>query len=292
MAGIIIRKGSFEYSVGLQEHRNNIQRLKQIPNALKEIRGLSRRFIGKPQFIIQQKDNFIRVIRQDYQKILGSLIALPEDCYSQQLSQSEWRTDAVCRGIEPKRLPLTLHDVYTQEGVTIKTGNPYCNNAWEEFYRALHARCLGIVEAKSPIGFSFWLDDPYGMEKPGKMFYKHLGGKDLGMVSGKGDKSLLNWALWEAGKFFSRLINAHLYLEDSDRLGNYFIEEYPSTKVFRFLDLERMYFIPAYSHKSMAEMLSKFIKKSLEEGLLTSERLGEFLIVCLGAHSPAISLVK
>jgi hypothetical protein len=278
--------------VGSREHRNNIQKLKQIPHVLKEIRELSGRFIGKPQFNIQQKDNFIRVIRQDYQKILPSLIAFPEDCYSHQLSLSEWVRDAIYRGTDPKDLPVTLHDVYTQEGVTIKTGNPYCNNAWEEFYRALNARCLGIVEAKPPIGFSFWLDDPYGQEKPGKMFYKHLQGKDLGMISGKGDRSLPNWALWEAGKFFSRLINAHLYLEDSDRLGNYFIEEYPSTKVFRFLDLERLYFIPAYSHQSMAEMLGKFIKESLKEGLLTTERLGEFLIVCLGAHSRAISLVK
>ena len=91
---------------------------------------------------------------------------------------------------------------------------------------------------------------------------------------------------------YSRLINARLFLADADRLGNYFIEENPATRVFRFLDLEMVSYHQAYSGEKKIEMLAKFIKSARAEGLLTPERLGEFVIVCLGAHGRSADLAE
>ncbi|MFH1683576.1 MAG: hypothetical protein ABIA67_01705 [Candidatus Margulisiibacteriota bacterium] len=196
-------------------------------------------------------------------------------------------------GADDVPYPVTLHDVYAQDGVTVKTGNPYRNNAWEEFYRALHARYLGIVEAKAPIGFSFHTDDLYGVEKPGKMFYKHLEGQSLEAVIKVEDDEFLHWALWETGKFFSRLINANLYLEDPHRLGNYFIENSPIANVFRFLDLERVRYVRAYSNEMKIKMLEEFIKAACEEGFIASPKsLCEFVMICVGARMSSADLIK
>jgi hypothetical protein len=208
------------------------------------------------------------------------------------MSLSEWKLDSAYHGDqEMTPYPITMHDVYAQDGVTIKTGNPYMNNAPEEFHRALHARFLGVVEAKSPVGFSFHTEDVYGVNNPGKMFYKHISGQDLESAIGHGDRDLMNWALWETGKFFSRLINARLFLGDANRLANYFIEENPATRVFRFLDMELVSYHQAYGSEKKIEMLSSFMKSALARGFLTPERLGEFVIVCLGAHAKSTELV-
>ena len=284
--GIIIRKRDAIHRIPQKVHKKNLNDIKfQLPKILREIPRLSKSFIGKPQLLIDRYEDRVTVIREDYKDVLDSLIDISEECYLQRLTISEWRLFHEYHGEEPNDYPVTLHDVYAQEDVTIKTGNPNMNNAWLEFYRALLSRYLGIVEAKSPIGFSFWLDDIYGVQKPGKMFYKHLSGVDFEQALCNMDEETLNWAIWETGKFFSRLINAHLYLEDVDRFGNYFIEDAPATKVFRFLDLEKMDYFQTYSKRKIKEMLAKFIKEALRTGFLTQDKLGEFVIVCLGAYS-------
>ena len=235
----------------------------------------------------------VTAIREDHSREISTLINMPESDYVQRLSLSEWNLMTSYHGDDSLvRVPVTMHDVFVQGKITIKTGNPYMNNAWEEFYNALRARYLGIVEAKSPIGFSFWLDDIYGERKPGKVFYKHLTGMDLEEAIRKNDASLLNWALWEAGKFLSRLIHAHLYLFDSERLGNYLIESSSAVRVFRFLDMEKMYYLPKYSDEKKVKMLTGFIQKASHVGFLSPEKMSEFIIVCSGGSDRLASLVK
>lgn len=249
-------------------------------------------FVGKPQFVIEKKGDRTTVFREDYYSQLAEVVAehQPED--GQRLSVSEWEVFSKYHGIEPERPPVTMHDVFSLEGLTIKTGNPFRNNAFEEFHRALLARCAGIVEAKSPLGFIFWQNDIYGERQPGLMFYKHLNGLDLDKAIDAEDEGAMNWALWESGKFFSRLINAKLYLEDADRLNNYFIEKNAANRIFRFLDLERLHPIGQYTDKKKAEMITNFGRKAIGRGWLTQEKLGEFIIVALGADSPAADLVR
>jgi hypothetical protein len=293
MSGITLKIRNLSYHVDAKQHRRNQRRLRQLPQVLDRIPELAQHFVGKPQFIVERRGSRVSVMREDHRDELQRLIDLPEESYSDRLSLSEWRLETEYGGQEELvPFPITLHDVYEREGVTIKTGNPHSNNAGEEFFRALHARFLGVVEAKSPIGFSFDASDLYGVKNPGRMFYKHMAGQDLAATIKRGNQDLLNWALWESGKFFSRLLHARLYLEDSDRIGNYFIEDNPATKVFRFLDLERVSYRPVYSNEQKAEMLSKFILVSLNNGFITPERLGEFVIVCLGSHSRSPALVE
>ncbi len=281
-----------KYSISHKEHQENLRNLRRLPQVLKEIPALDRGFAEKPRFIITQKGKQVTVIRKDYQNGLRDLISSFEENFSRKLSLSEWRLMTLYRGQNPEGLPITMHDVYVEydfksgQKITIKTGNPFRNNAWLEFYRALYARYLGIVEAKSPIGFSFWSDDLYGIEKPGRMFYKHLEGIDIITALQKESQDMLNWALWEAGKFFSRLIKARLFLEDSHRIRNFFIEESPATIVFRFLDLEYMRYLPVYGREKQQEMLTKFIQEALKIGFLDEDRLGEFKLVCLGKDIP------
>ena len=257
-----------------------------MPKALARMQELSRSFAGKPQFVIKIDGHCVSGIREDYLERINPLIRRDPSDFPRRLSTSEWRFDIVYHGNEDYLggVPLTLHDVFEQDGITVKTGNPYSNNSWIEFFRALQARHCGLVEAKSPVGFVYWTDDLYGENRPGRMFYKHLDGVDIEKALSMSDQQTLNWALWETGKFFSRLINARLYLEDSDRLGNLFIENGPRAKVFRFLDLEAMTYQPAYSNAKKTEMLAKFIKSAVDKGFLSPERLGEFMLVCVGAN--------
>jgi|GEM_PF-4947767 len=292
MSGITITKGNTSYSVDARAHQKNLHRLKHIPRMLRRMKEMSAYFVGKPQFIIRQEGEEVTAVREDYRQILPRLVATAEEDYVERLSLSEWNLDVKYGWNEELApWPITMHDVYAHVEVTVKTGNPYRNNAFIEFYRALQARFLGVVEAKSPIGFYFHTGDLYGERNPGKMFYRHIKGQDLERAIREGNAALLNWALWECGKFFSRLINANLYLEDSDRIGNFFIENNPATNVFRFLDLERVRYLQEYGDREKAEMLSKFIKKAIADGFLTAERLGEFVIVCLGTHSSSPELV-
>ncbi len=294
--GIVIRVGNKTYQISAREHaakKRAVRKLKREVLQQGKIQALSSQFVGKPQFIIERREDLVLVAREDCRQQIMELAGKQEWKHYPQLSCSEWQLDMKHRGFEEAvDLPITLHDVYEEDGITVKTGNPYRNNSWEEFMRALTARSLGLVEAKSPLGFSFWLDDIYGQKKPGKMFYKHLDGVDLDQAIKAGNLKLLNWALWEAAKFFSRLINANLCLEDSDRMGNYFIETNQAIPVFRFLDLEAMPFLAVYSNQQKAEMLARFIQKALKEGFLTEERLGEFIIVAQGSKSAIYSLVQ
>ncbi|MFC1540702.1 hypothetical protein ACFL4J_01540, partial [Candidatus Margulisiibacteriota bacterium] len=140
MLGITIQKGSLSYHVDARQHRSNQRRLRQLPQVLKRIPELSRHFVGKPQFIIERRGTLVTVAREDHRSELRRLIKMHEEEYSERLSLSEWRLDTEYGGMEEMApFPITLHDVYEREGVTVKTGNPHCNNAGEEFYRALHA---------------------------------------------------------------------------------------------------------------------------------------------------------
>lgn len=290
-----IKIGNVIHTISDAEHQQNLMRLKRLPQVLMEIPNLGSQFKGKPQFVIRQEGPHTEVVREDYQKTIGHLIAVEESHCLHRLSISEWQFLTQWREDEASLpLPVTIHNVYEMSGVTIKTGNPLRNNSWKEFYRALRARSLGIVEAKSPLGFSFNSEDLYGIKEPGKMFYKHLAGVDLEAALKTEDPRTLNWALWETGKFFSRLIHAGLQLKDADRLGNFFIEQTPQTKVFRFLDLEEMHPLSKREYNrsiAITEMLQKFIQKAQEKGLLTEERLGEFAIVCLGAQYSSFMLL-
>lgn len=290
-----LRLGNTTYRISETEHRQNLTNLRRLPQVLSDIPSLGKQFRGKPQFVIHQEGARVRVVREDYQERLAPLIHAAETHYSQRLTISEWQLMVRYGGDEGSSpYPVTLHDVYVQGGVTIKMGNPYRNNSWEEFHRALQARSLGIVEAKSPLGFSFNTDDVYGVREPGKMFYKHLTGVDLEAALKTEDPETLNWALWEAGKFLSRLIHANLRLGDADRLGNFFIERPPRTMVLRFLDLEEVHPLPRNARSrsiAITKMLQKFIKKAQQTGLLTEERLGEFAIVCLGAQYSSFALL-
>jgi hypothetical protein len=269
------------YSIPLSEHNANIGKLKRfLPWTLKNIPVLSQKFTGKPQFIIQREKSFISLIREDHQNRLKELSETPEPSLGRQLTISEWKSIVHPGAEDVYKLPVTMHDVFFQNGVTVKTGNPYRNNSWEEFYLALSCRARGIVEAKSPIGFSFRMDDPYGVKEPGRMFYKHLQGVDLINAMKSESKDTINWAVWEVGKFFSRLVKARLHLADPHRLGNFFLEQTPSTKVFRFLDLERMRYTKHLNRVMAREMVEAFIKEAMQIGFLNEEKLGEFKIVC------------
>jgi len=269
------------YSIPLSEHNANMGKLKRfLPWTLKTIPVLSQKFTGKPQFIISQQRQRLTVIREDHQKNLYDLTRTPEENFPKQFTLSEWKAATLAGAEQVYGLPLTMHDVYCLNGVTIKTGNPDRNNSWEEFYLALSCRARGIVEAKSPIGFSFRMDDPYGVKEPGRMFYKHLQGVDLINAMKSESEDTINWAVWEVGKFFSRLVKARLHLADPHRLGNFFFEQTPSTKVFRFLDLERMRYVKHLNRAMAREMVEAFIKEAMQIGFLNKEKLGEFKIVC------------
>ena len=291
MNDIRITRGNFHYTIPAGEHRAAAAKVRSLPKMLETIAQMSQCFIGKPQFVIEHRGDMISVFREDYRDRLIALSANTRTEPGKRLSVSEWEVYSKYRGNEPEGRTITLHDVFSRGGVTIKTGNPLCNNAYEEFYRALFSRCAGIVEAKSPLGFVFWQDDIHA-QKAGLMFYKHINGVDLDRAVGSEADSVLNWALWEAGKFFSRLINARLYLEDADRLGNNFIEKNQANRVFRFLDLERVYPVREYTNEKKAEMLANFGRRAIERGWLTQEKLGEFIIVGLGVSSTAAGLVR
>lgn len=294
MTGYVVTKGCIRYTVSAQDHAINLAKVSTIPKVLTEIDRIGRRFHGKPQFEIHQTGTRIVVAREDYQDKLSRLIAETEGSFvgrGERYSLSEWNEITLYKGDYNGNCPITMHDVFAVDDITIKTGNPYRNNSWEEFINALRARSLGVVEAKSPLGFVYWLDDLYGAYRPGIMFYKNINGNDLETILAKGNIDLINWALWEAGKFFSRLINAQLYLEDSDRLGNYFIEDNLAAKVFRFLDMEYVFAHQDNGTEKAAQMLMRFCKKALQRGFLTPEKIGEFLIVCVGAHLSADHLI-
>jgi hypothetical protein len=285
-----LRKGSLmeirvrnrSYVISDKVHRQNLLKLKKnLPEVLEEIPKLEKS-LGKPPFRIQKENSLIYVVREDFEETLQDLMKRSEAQYEKRLSVSEWEALPYPSGYQS--FPVTLHDVYSCRGVTIKLGNPYRNNSWEEFFLALQARALGMVEAKSPLGFSFHLDDPYGTRYPGKMFYKHLEGIDLEQAIKLERREVLNWALWEAGKFFSRLFHAHLFLRDAHRLGNFFIEKSLSTQVFRFLDLEEVRYFRKLSENHILEMLSSFVQKAFEINFLDQERLGEFVAVALGSY--------
>jgi hypothetical protein len=287
MGELTITRGAFHYQIAQAAQDRAKAKTEKLPTLLKEIVRLSGSFAGKPQFVIEQAGPKVTVFREDYLGQLRELARDEQGNFGHRLSVSEWEVCSLYRGENPTGEAITLHDVFTRDGLTIKTGNPFCNNAYEEFHRALYARYAGLVEAKSPLGFVFHLDDIFSVGKPGLMFYKHIQGRDLEQALGSDSVGVLNWALWEAAKFFSRLINAGIYLEDADRINNYFIERTAESRVFRFLDLEKAYRLPEYPDRKKAELVVNFARRAIECGFLDKERLGEFVIVVLGAGSPA-----
>ena len=290
------------YQVSRREHQAHMRGIKHgIPRLLARLEAMNAQRRGAPGFIIHHTPReYVRVVREDFQTDLYTVLDGGDvrSYYSRggRLSVSEWMEMTVYRGDPPSGYPITMHDVYVSGRVTYKTGNPNRNNAWQEFERALTARELGVVEAKAPVGFSFRISDPYGVNFPGVMCYKHLDGVDLDLSLRTGSGDLANWALWETAKFFSRIDGRGLLLEDSDRLGNFFIE-HGDTFIFRFLDLERMHRPVPYPAQLKAEMLMKFIRKAMEVtrklsvDFMTPDKVEEFVAVCLNPRSRAATLV-
>lgn len=294
MSGYVVRTGQSSYLISDREHQTRQNLVKyRLPYVLEKIKQNNRTFPGRPPFVVENKGAQVRVFREDYYRQLTETADVAHLSPWTRLSLSEWALDIAYRGEESYvSRPITLHDVFAAPGLTVKTGNPYCNNAWEEFYNALYARSIGLVEGKSPLGFVFDREDIYGEQRPGLMFYKHLKGVDLAEAVSQGEHQLLNWALWEAGKFYSRLIAANLYLADANRLGNYFIEDGGVTKVFRFLDLEKLYPQRPMRSEPTVKMLLDFIASAYQKGLITPERIAEFTIVCLGKDQEKINTLQ
>jgi hypothetical protein len=158
----------------------NLSRLKRdLPKVLKAIPLLSEKLIGHPPFIISRTETLVTVIRKDYGRRLDGLATDPVCLFANRLTFSEWTFLTKCGGLNPGGLPITMHDVLEDNGIITKIGNPYRNDSWREFHLALTRLAKGIPDPKSPVGFSFRLNDPYGVKRAGRIFYEHREGPNI-----------------------------------------------------------------------------------------------------------------